>query len=66
MPAIPAVLLECQNCHAIIDFSKPNEPDSHVLCPKCGHDFGTYRKVIDGANRAIEQHGLSGPKSPKH
>lgn len=66
MPTAPA-LLECPKCHSIVDFSKPQEDESHVLCGKCGHDFGTYRNVQDAAHRAIEQANLFANTPPtKH
>lgn len=58
-------LLECSQCHTLIDFSKPQKPDSHVLCPKCRYDFGTYRDVNEKYKLALKLAGKNiGPGSP--
>ena len=52
--------LECMTCHALIDFSKSQKPDSRVLCPKCGRDFGTQRDVNEKYQLAIKLSKIGG------
>ncbi len=54
MQPMPAALLQCPKCEAVVDFSVSKPDESHVICTKCGHDFGTYRNVKNAANRAIK------------
>lgn len=60
MPDDAPPLLECPKCHSLIDFSKPQKRDSHVLCPKCRHDFGTYRDVNEKAKIAMKLSKMGG------
>jgi predicted nucleic acid-binding Zn ribbon protein len=68
MSDLPAAFLECRQCHAVVDFSRPMADDAHILCGKCGYDLGRYKDVKDAAERAIQGASILGSiKNPiKH
>lgn len=49
------ITFECPICNASFRFSKSDKLDAHVLCPNCGHDFGTYRDMNKKSDSVIQR-----------